>query len=140
MSAEARSVAVDPPTPVVAHEASHGLTVADAQARLERHGPNEIARREATPRWRVLLAQLTSPLVLILVGAAVVSAAVGAVSDAIAIAVIVAINAVIGYVQESRAEQAILALRSMTAARASIETVSMRASRISSRSPSARIV
>ena len=98
----------------------HGLTVADAQARLERHGPNEIARREATPRWRVLLAQLTSPLVLILVGAAVVSAAVGAVSDAIAIAVIVGINAVIGYVQESRAEQAILALRSMTAARATV--------------------
>jgi P-type Ca2+ transporter type 2C len=97
-----------------------GLAADEAAARFERHGANEIARREATPRWRVLLAQLTSPLVLILVGAAVVSALVGAHSDAIAITVIVGVNALIGYVQESRAEQAILALRSLTAARATV--------------------
>jgi Ca2+-transporting ATPase len=97
-----------------------GLTSAQAEARLVELGPNEITRQAATPKWRLLLAQVNSPLVLILVGAAILSAVVQAIDDAIAIGVIVTVNAIIGYLQESRAEAALMALRSMTAARASV--------------------
>jgi len=97
-----------------------GLSADEAAARLERHGPNEIARRKTTPIWKQLLDQFTSPLVLILIGAAGISLFVEAKTDAIVIGVIVAINAIIGFVQEHRAEQAVLALRSITAARATV--------------------
>ncbi len=110
----------DAPSEAARPSAAVGLSSAEAARLLEEHGPNEIERRSATPKWRMVAAQFTSPLVLILVGAAVVSAAVTAIDDAIAIAVIVIVNAVIGYLQESRAEAALLALRSMTAARASV--------------------
>ncbi len=95
-----------------------GLSEAEAARRLAHHGPNEIARRAPTPAYRRVLAQLQSPLVVILLGAALLSVFVGAAADAVVIAVIVAINAMIGYFQEARAEQALFALRSLTAARA----------------------
>jgi len=97
-----------------------GLSDDEAARRLASHGPNEIARRAATPKWKLAVDQLNSPLILILVAAAIVSGIVGGLDDAIAIVVIVSINAVIGYMQESRAEAALMALRSLTAARASV--------------------
>ncbi len=98
--------------------ASGALTIVEAARRLQEVGANEIARASATPVWRQVLAQFTSPLVLVLIGAAIVSAVVEAPTDAIVIGIIVGINAIIGFVQEHRAEQAVLALRSITAARA----------------------
>ena len=95
--------------------------------RLERIGPNVLAPKAPVPAWRRLLAQFESPLVLLLVAAVAVSFAVWAVEgahgapyEAITILVIVLANAVLGYVQEARAEAALAALKSMAAAQANV--------------------
>jgi len=104
-----------------------GLSSAEAEARLARFGPNELAAAEAVPAWRKLLAQFADPLIYLLVAAVVVSlvawSAEGADSlpfDAIVIAVIIVLNAVLGYVQEARAEQAVAALERMAVAVAGV--------------------
>ena len=97
-----------------------GLSTAEAARRLAADGPNEIARADGTPAWRMLLAQFASPLVLLLVAACVVSVVLDEVVDAIAIASIVAINGLIGFYQEYSAQNAVLALRAMTAPRARV--------------------
>src|SRR5215471_7410731 len=97
-----------------------GLDGATARARLLAVGPNEIAREPATPRVKILARQLSSPLVWLLGGACVVSALLGEIADAIAIGVIVVVNALVGFVQESRAERAVLSLRAVTAPRARV--------------------
>jgi Ca2+-transporting ATPase len=97
-----------------------GLDPAEAAKRLERDGPNELRAQPPVPLWKLVLRQFESPLVWILVVAAVVSGVIGDLPDAIAIAVIVLLNAAIGFAQEQRAEQAMAALRSMTAPRATV--------------------
>ncbi len=92
-----------------------GLEEAEAGQRLVVHGPNRIMAAPPRSRIWVFLDQFTNLLVLILVGAAAVSAALGEIADAAAIAGIVALNAVIGYLQEVRAADALAALRKMTA-------------------------
>jgi Ca2+-transporting ATPase len=97
-----------------------GISRQEAERRLASDGPNEIRREPGTPAWRWFVAQLASPVVLLLLGAAVVSGILRELADAIAIAAIVAVNAIVGFVQEYRAERAVLALRSMTAPRARV--------------------
>jgi magnesium-transporting ATPase (P-type) len=104
-----------------------GLTAAEAQARLERYGPNRLESAPAVPAWRKLLAQLANPLIYLLLAAVVVSLAAwfleGATEipfDAIVILVIIVLNAVLGFVQEARAEQAVAALQRMAAASATV--------------------
>ncbi|MFZ4814746.1 MAG: cation-translocating P-type ATPase [Phototrophicaceae bacterium] len=92
-----------------------GLDDAEAARRLEQYGPNEIADKGAKSPWAILWEQLTQPLVLILIGAAVISALLGKVPELIAILSIVVINAILGVVQEYRAEQAMQALKNMSA-------------------------
>ncbi len=98
----------------------HGLTSAEAAARLDRVGPNEIARERPASPWKLLRDQFASPLVLLLIAACAVSAWLGELADAIAIGAIVLINGVVGFVQEHRAERAVLALRALTAPRARV--------------------
>jgi P-type Ca2+ transporter type 2C len=97
-----------------------GLTHKEAARRLAQFGPNEIQREPQTPAWIALARQFASPLVLLLIGACVVSTALGEVLDAIAIGSIVLLNGFVGFFQEYRAERTILALRSMTAPRARV--------------------
>jgi Ca2+-transporting ATPase len=100
--------------------APSGLGAAEARARLERDGPNTLPQKPPTSWAKVLLSQLVNPLIAVLAISCVVSAATGHIVDAIAIGVIVTINAVVGTVQEFRAERAVIALRSLTARRARV--------------------
>src|SRR3954468_7599136 len=97
-----------------------GLSAAEARRRLAEGGAHRIPRAQRTSRWRLLARQLASPLIWLLLGAAVVSGFLGEVGDAAAIATIVVLNALVGFFQEARPEDALLALRSLTAPRATV--------------------
>src|SRR6188768_3397815 len=97
-----------------------GLSSTEAQQRLAQFGPNEIRREQTTNWFTLLVRQLASPVIWLLFGAGVLSAALGEVLDAVAIGAIVVINAAIGFLQEHQAERAVMALRSMTAPRARV--------------------
>ncbi|MGE0069751.1 MAG: cation-translocating P-type ATPase [Thiomonas sp.] len=91
----------------------HGLSPPEVQARLEQHGHNSLP--EAAPRgWmRRLIDQFRDFMILVLLGAAVLSGLVGELADTVAILVILVLNAVIGVVQEWRADHAMQALRQL---------------------------
>jgi Ca2+-transporting ATPase len=94
-----------------------GLSHGEAAARLERFGPNVLETAGSRP-WPVMLAaQFTDFMIVVLLAAAVVAGVVGEPQDSVAILVIVTLNAVIGFVQEFRAEKAMAALRRMAAHR-----------------------
>lgn len=97
-----------------------GLSRTEVARLHAQYGPNELARDRATPLWRALVRQLASPLIALMLGAAAVALVLGERLDATAIAAIVVLNAVLGVVQEARAERAILGLRSLTAPRARV--------------------
>ena len=92
-----------------------GLTEAEAQSRLAEYGANELVERRLKSPLSILWEQITNPLVLLLIFAAVVSAILGKADSVIAISAIVVLNAVLGVVQEYRAEQAMAALKKMAA-------------------------
>lgn len=92
---------------------SVGLSGDDVARRLDQHGPNRLAEQPRRPSWLRFLDQFNNLLIFILIGAAVLSAAVGDLKDPIVIAVVLLINAVLGYVQESRSDNALAALEKM---------------------------
>lgn len=97
-----------------------GLTTADARRRLVEDGPNQIRRQAPTPPWRIFLRQFQSPMVALLAAAAGIAVALDEPVDAIAIVFILLVNGVVGFVQEYRAQSAVLALRALTAPRARV--------------------
>jgi P-type Ca2+ transporter type 2C len=104
-----------------------GLTDREAQSRLEQHGRNELAAEKPLPAWRRFLAQFQDVLVFLLLVATAISAGLWAYErdaalpyEAIAIFAVVLLNATMGYVQESRAEAAVAALRALSAADATV--------------------
>ncbi len=90
-----------------------GLSTAEAQRRLEKYGRNLLPTGEGSSVWQILFSQFTDLLVLVLIGAAVISGLMGEVEDALVIMVIVVLNALLGTYQEYRAEQALAALGAM---------------------------
>ena len=104
-----------------------GLSSQEAHARLEKHGPNELTERPRPGFLKLLLAQFNNFLVIILIVAAVVSLLLGEVVDAVAIMAIVVLNSVLGVVQESKAEQALAALKKMAAPNAQVVRDGMQA-------------
>ncbi|WP_454085830.1 HAD-IC family P-type ATPase [Georgenia sp. Marseille-Q6866] len=90
-----------------------GLSPGEAAARLERHGPNALPAAERESALRRLLRQLRDPMIYVLIAAAVLTAVLGEWVDTIVIAAVVLTNAVIGYVQEGKAEDALEGIRQM---------------------------
>lgn len=97
-----------------------GLTSEEADRIRAASGPNEIARATSNSPWILLARQFASPVVWLLLGACVLSGLLGELADAVAIGTIVALNGVVGFLQENKAEHAILALRALTAPRARV--------------------
>ncbi len=91
-----------------------GLTEAEAQRRLADDGPNELPEAPPLSPFILFLAQFSSVIVWVLIGAAVVSGLLQEWVDAGAILIIVFLNAVLGFVQEYRAEQSLAALRKLS--------------------------
>jgi Ca2+-transporting ATPase len=106
---------LDVPTIVHQLETSerHGLTTEQVRARLSQHGYNELSQAGGTSPLRLLLSQFKNPLMIILLVAIGLSFLVGEVLDAALILVIVVFCAILGFVQEYRAERALEALRKM---------------------------
>ena len=98
----------------------HGLSRKEVEKRLKEHGYNELAERPRPGFLKLLLAQFNNFLVIILLIAAVVSLLLGEFIDASAIMFIVVLNAVVGVIQESKAEQALAALKKMAAPNAQV--------------------
>jgi Ca2+-transporting ATPase len=106
---------------------TRGLSDADARARLAQHGPNQLDSERPVPGWKKFLAQFRDTLVLLLLVATAVSFALWLYEEdsalpyeALAISAVVLLNAILGYVQQERAETAITALRQMSAAHADV--------------------
>jgi len=106
---------------------STGLANAEASARLANVGPNRLDAKPPVPSWRKLLAEFVDPLVFLLLAAVVISlltwaleGASGVPFEAVVIGVILVANAVLGYVQEARAEHAVAALQGMAAATSAV--------------------
>ncbi len=102
-------------TPKLKTSQEAGLNEADIAGRIAEYGQNELVERGGRSPLSILWEQLTNPLVLLLILAAVISAFLGKVDSVIAIMAIVILNSILGVVQEYRAEQAMAALKKMAA-------------------------
>jgi len=92
-----------------------GLAAHEAQHRLSTYGANTIDLKESRAGLRILLAQFTDFMILILMAAAVVSGIIGDFKDTVVIGAIILLNGAIGFIQEYRAERALQALKQMAA-------------------------
>ncbi len=97
-----------------------GLSSGEADLRFKRYGPNELIEKERKSPWMMFLDQFKDFMILVLLAAALVSGLVGELVDTIAIVVIVVLNAVLGFVQEYRAEKAMDALKKMSSPTATV--------------------
>lgn len=93
----------------------NGLQQVDVEEKLATHGMNELVREKKIPAWLKFLKQFQDFMIVVLMIAAVIAGFMGDVTDTVIILLIVILNAVIGFVQEYRAEKAVEALRNMAA-------------------------
>ena len=118
---------VDEVLAALARDAQLGLSVAEARGRFEKYGKNELTAEKPVPAWRKFIAQFQDVLVILLLIATLISAGLWLYEresalpyEALAIFAVVLLNAIMGYAQQARAEQAVAALRQMSAARANV--------------------
>lgn len=97
-----------------------GLAVAEVAARMRQFGPNQITAQKRLGAWIRFLLQFHQPLIYILLASTVVSAGLGKWVDASVIFVVAFINALVGYLQEAKAEKAIEALAKMVVTEATV--------------------
>ena len=97
-----------------------GLSSDSATILLKQFGPNQLEEKQKKTMIMMFLDQFKDFMILVLIAAAIISGVIGELSDTIAIVVIVALNAVIGFVQEFRAEKALAALKKMAAPTANV--------------------
>ncbi|MBN3868958.1 cation-translocating P-type ATPase [Nostoc sp. JL33] len=122
------SLEVDKALDLLDSNANTGLTPQEIQQRLQKYGPNELQETAGRSTWEILLDQFKNIMLLMLIGVALISGFLDLMrlqsghlkpgevpfKDTIAILAIVILNGILGYVQESRAEKALAALKKMT--------------------------
>jgi len=101
-------------------DASAGLAIDEARARLARHGPNALPAPKTRSTLAVVAGQFRSPLIYLLLAAAVIALALGHRNDAVVIFIVVLMNALIGAIQEGRAERSMESLRNLATHRARV--------------------
>src|SRR5262245_60822037 len=118
---------VDEVVAALSTDLQRGLGVDDVRARLNRYGRNELAAEKPIAPWRRFASQFEDVLVILLLAATAISAGLWAYErdaalpyEALAILAIVVANAIMGFIQETRAEAAVAALRALSAAKAAV--------------------
>jgi len=117
---DVHSLTIEKVSELTQSHGERGLTEQEAKDRFQKHGANELTEKPRPGFLAMLLGQFNNFLVIILIVAAVVSILLGEVIDAIAIMVIVVLNAIVGVIQESKAEAALAALQKMAAPNAQV--------------------
>lgn len=100
---------------------STGLSDEEAKKRLSEYGPNRLSTKKKKTLLQLFISQLADVMIYILFGAAIISAMVGEISDSIIILIVIFINAIIGVVQESKAEKALEALKELSTPKAIVK-------------------
>jgi P-type Ca2+ transporter type 2C len=111
---DAHAMTADDVLAALRTDARAGLSEAEAAGRLDSHGPNELRERPPTHPLSILIDQFRSPVIVVLLVAAIVTALISEPLDTIVILAIVVLNAAIGFAQEYRAEKAMAALQRLT--------------------------
>ncbi|MBN1954945.1 MAG: cation-translocating P-type ATPase [Anaerolineae bacterium] len=114
------AASVDETLSVLQTDLQQGLGSEKARQRLAEFSPNELAERPRPGFWHMLLAQFNNFLIIILIASALLSLALKEFEEAVAILAIVILNAILGIVQERRAEEALAALQKMAAPEAHV--------------------
>ena len=107
---------------VLAHTQSQarGLDRAEAQARMQKYGPNALPEKKGKPAWLRFLAHFNDVLIYVLLAAAVLTAIMGHWVDTLVILGVAVINALIGHIQESNAEKSLKSIRNMLSSEARV--------------------
>ncbi|MFD2704863.1 calcium-translocating P-type ATPase, PMCA-type [Salibacterium lacus] len=94
--------------------AASGLTDEEAAARKKQHGANRLEEKKKTPQWKLFLQQFQDMMIILLIGAVLVSAMLGEYADVFTILGIVLLNGILGFVQENRAEKSLDTLKELS--------------------------
>ena len=101
-------------------DVAQGLTADQLEQRIGQYGPNQLPEGQQRSAWSVFLAQFKSVMILVLIGAAVLSAVIGNLKDALVILAVVVINAIVSFYQEYRAEHSLAVLQNMLPVKARV--------------------
>jgi len=101
-------------------DSKNGLNSSEVKGRQRKFGPNQLPDQQRRTLFSLLLEQFKDFMVLVLIGAVIISGLLGQVEDAIAIIAIVILNAIMGFVQEYRAEKSLQALKKLAAPEATV--------------------
>ncbi|MBW2980956.1 calcium-translocating P-type ATPase, SERCA-type [Candidatus Woesearchaeota archaeon] len=97
-----------------------GISSSEAEKRLEKYGLNELKEGKKISPLRIFLQQFASPIVWVLIGAFIISLVIKEEADAVIIGFIVVVNAIVGFIQEYKADKAIEALKKMASLKATV--------------------
>ena len=100
---------------------NNGLSDEEAKRRLEKNGPNKLSSKKPKTLFNIFLSQIKDAMIYILIGAAIISSLMGEYSDSIIILIVIFINAIIGVIQESKAEKALSALKQLSTPKALVK-------------------
>ncbi|GAB1640638.1 cation-translocating P-type ATPase [Krasilnikovia sp. MM14-A1259] len=114
------AMTVDDVAQALGVDVAQGLPAAQVSDRQARYGPNALHSAPPPPWWRLLLAQFTDGLILVLLGAAVLSLAIGEVEEAAFIAVLLVFNGLLGFWQERQAQQSLAAIQALVVPQARV--------------------